>query len=216
MCHAGKALKQWMREYREQRKEDGVMDEDEDDAESSSDSADSPCIVIMDSLNGTRKSTDFALLRKWLNLQAVQWIENEMKNDKMENDADTKDDGEGEYNVFTATDIVGCIAKVPEQPDGHNCGCFLLRNVLQFGKERGFEDTSSKKNFNLKKWYSTIKDGVAYREEIATIIARLMEEQKGIHLKLRRHFESKEKDLIREQLKRQKERAKEKSKSLSP
>jgi len=208
IAYAGTVVKQWLRDYRKQH---GAEKKSDEESETGDIETETPCIAMLDSLNGKAKSIDLRLIRKWLDLQATQYIDNVLKEDKMESEGDADD--EGEYEVFTAKSISGYCVNVPEQPNGHDCGCFLLRNVVQFGKEGGFKDTSSKKAMDLRNWYHPVEEGVEYRKQIAYTIAQLISEQKAIHLKVKDHFQSKEREFIKEQYKL---RMAERSKSVSP
>eukprot|EP01084_Bolivina_argentea_P208918 356005_1 len=161
-----------------------------------------PCITILDSLLGRSKSSEFAVIRKWLNLEAKQYIQRMRDNEGNSNNKQEEDDDIDQ--IFSAKTITGYIVKVPRQPNGHDCGCFLLRNVLQFGIDEGFKDTSNKKNINLADWYDAKEDGVGYRQDIASNLARLIKEQKAINTKLRLQHTNRKKQMVREQIQKRK------------
>ena len=191
ICFAGKVIKQYQMEQSDEDDEDMEEDAEEKDFEQ-------PCIAILDSMNGNRKASDFKLIRKWLNLEAEN-----MKKDKSES---LNDDDLVEYDeIFTLKTITGYCVKVPRQPNCHDCGCFLLRNLLQFGYDEGFKDTSSKKAFGLSEWYPAM-DGVAYRKEIASILARLIAEQEAFIQQRKDEFKKKKMELARKRMKNKKEK----------
>ena len=78
------------------------------------------CIIILDS---TKKGpafyySDCQKIREWLNF--------EMK-----------------AKLYNATTCKHLTPDVPQQNDGYDCGLFVWQNMIQFGKEQGFQDTSS-------------------------------------------------------------------------
>eukprot|EP01083_Nonionella_stella_P173362 597768_1 len=139
---------------------------------------------------------------KWSNLEAKQYIQRMRDNEGNSNNKQEEDDDIDQ--IFSAKTITGYIVKVPRQPNGHDCGCFLLRNVLQFGIDEGFKDTSNKKNINLADWYDAKEDGVGYRQDIASNLARLIKEQKAINSKLRLQHTNRKKQMVREQIQKRK------------
>lgn len=194
ICNAGQVLKKYLT----------ADDEDENEDMEETEEKETPCIAVLDSMNSNRKGSEIRLIRKWLNLEAEN--RNKCENVNSKEDESNDDDLVAFDEIFTAKTITGYCVKVPRQPNSHDCGCFLLRNVLQFGIDRGFEDTSSKKIFNLIKWYEP-SDGVAYRKEISTTLARLIAEQAAVTHKLREKWKLEKKELIRQKIKLRKEKA---------
>ena len=150
-----------------------------------------PCIAVLDSMLGTSKRSEFKIIRKWLNLEAEK----------------LKNYGSGNDELFSAKTMTGYCVKVPRQPNSHDCGCFLLRNVLQFGYDGGFRDTSTKEAFDLSAWYDS-DDGVNYRKEIAKHLDQLTQEQEAVIKNLRKRMEEKRKELIRQQIRMRKQKNK--------
>merc|ERR1712154_533102 len=59
ICFPGKIIKKYLQQEQEENEEEKLK---------------KPCIAILDSMLGTSKQTDFALIRKWLNLEAQKYI----------------------------------------------------------------------------------------------------------------------------------------------
>merc|ERR1712228_257719 len=199
ICFPGKVLKKYQNEINDDDDdEDMVNDEDREQ--------EAPCIAILDSMCGNRKHSEFKLIRKWLNLEAENRRKCESVNDKKEENEG--DDDLVEFDeIFTAKTMTGYCVKVPRQPNSHDCGCFLLRNVLQFGYDEGFKDTSTKKGINLSDWYEP-SQGVEYRQIISKTLARLIQEQAMVTTGLRNKFEEKKKEFIRSQIRNRKQKEK--------
>ena len=68
------------------------------------------------------------------------------------------------------------VVKVPQQPNQVDCGCFMLRNVLQFGSDGGLSVDALRAG--LPEWYH-VNEGVGYRKEILNVVDMLAEEQYG-------------------------------------
>ena len=66
------------------------------------------------------------------------------------------------------------VVQVPQQPNQVDCGCFMLRNVLQFGLDGGLRNDALRSE--LQQWYP-VREGVGYREEVLEVVNRLAEEQ---------------------------------------
>merc|ERR1712194_399657 len=166
---------------------------------------------MMDSMSGRSKTTEINLVRKWLNLEAIH--RNVLGHEKSETSESNEakeggSDGLFEFDdMFTRELMPGYIVKVPRQPNSHDCGCFLLKNIFQFGHDGGFKDTSSKGilTADLKDWYAP-SDGVAYRKEIAQRIGRLIAEQDKVIKSLRDKHEQAKKNKIKQRIKKRKEK----------
>eukprot|EP01084_Bolivina_argentea_P289996 498067_1 len=112
---------------------------------------------ILESLNQTKGESQhiFDNVRKWLNIMAV---ENGYQNN---------------VTLFNMQNVIEKCITIPKQPQSINCGCFLLRNVYQFGTDNGINVNVT----SLKQWY-TVDDGVNYRSTILDIMKLLAKEQK--------------------------------------
>ena len=200
ICFAGKVIQNCLKSM------DENANHDEDDAtEDVIEDLEQPCIVMLDSMNGRRKTSEINLIRKWLNLEAKNQriMDNEDEDKEEEDDEDM--DGLFEFDeIFTKDTMPGYVVKVPRQPNSHDCGCFLLKNIFQFGEEKGFKDTLEKKSFALDKWYLP-SEGVAYRQIISTTVARLIAEQQTVIKSLRMKHEQAKKERIKKQYKKRKE-----------
>eukprot|EP01084_Bolivina_argentea_P060083 109769_1 len=130
-------------------------------------------IVILDSLLCKSKYCDFNCIRYWLNCEANKYIQN-IKNIKTNSF----------HNVFTSRTMPGYTWDVPRQPNLIDCGAFVLRSLVQFGKEKGFTYTLSTKVCDLSDWY-TSNDGVIFRNRICTTLKKLIQEQKNTLNQLR-------------------------------
>ena len=114
-------------------------------------------LLLLDSLNGTKKSHlyVFKIIKRWLNLQYVRMSGgNEM------------------IKVFESKTVSTHCIQVPKQPNYIDCGCFLLRNVCQFGRDGGFNINDKSK----REWYSQ-SDGVRYRYSMQCVLDQLIKEQ---------------------------------------
>lgn len=130
-------------------------------------------ILILDSLNGKRKTSKIRVIQRWMNFEyhCMEKYEQNMENVKNENISIAR--------KVTLKNCPSLCAQVPKQPNFVDCGVFALRNILQFGKQFGFENTSDLKMVNqcTEEWYS-IEEGVEYRAEIKLIMDELIEDQR--------------------------------------
>lgn len=79
-----------------------------------------PCIIILDSTKkgATYYTDDCKKIREWLNYEM-----------------DTR--------VYNATTCKHIVPDMPQQNDGFDCGLFVWKNLIHFGKDEGFQDTTS-------------------------------------------------------------------------
>lgn len=82
-----------------------------------------PCIIILDS---TRKLSSFYRdtfnkIREWLNFEM------------------------GDEKIYDSTSCKQYVPQVPQQHNGHDCGVYVIQNLMKFGQDEGFYETSSEK-----------------------------------------------------------------------
>ena len=121
-------------------------------------------IIVMDSMNrgNSKNSHIHMVLVTWLMVQAFG------------NGYDFKN----AQTLFNGSrkNLRVRVVKVPQQPNQVDCGCFMLRNVLQFGSDGGLSVDALRAG--LPEWYH-VNEGVGYRKEILNVVDMLAEEQYG-------------------------------------
>ncbi len=117
----------------------------------------SPAILILDSLNHTRRKTEtFRIILDFVNLMRTN-----------------------DHREVLPPSIKQYCVQVPQQPNLWDCGTFLLRSLQEFGRDGGFATLSSSKAMARRTWYPPTQ-GVAYRREIINNLDKLMRTQQPI------------------------------------
>ena len=124
-----------------------------------------PCILLFDSLNISNKQEICQVLYNWLNQHAIYY-------DYANNDDEVKSD---EDDIFTEESMPAYDVPVPQQLNSWDCGCFMLQNMMEFGKKEGFNMSNK---LNLNNLYSKC----IMRNKILSIINSLSDEQQSAML----------------------------------
>ena len=91
-------------------------------------------IIYFDSVHNTYKNEENKTIRKWLNLH-VQESRGYERAERV--------------RVFNEKSIKGYYTESPQQFNSVDCGCYLLRTVVQFGIKRGIPKMAKKKRRHI-------------------------------------------------------------------